>query len=480
MAISTELPGMSAVKHKASVIGVKVAGVLGVLFMAIMVASWLGPAAIREVGWALSAIALIALCVRPVVRTVQWLSRRDLFSPLIAFPLTYTIWFALGSLTLDTGASKVLAYSAAGLACYVAAILLTRKLSVGQSAKPLIFPAIINDWTHSRLWFAIGVLSLLTMVSYAYIISKVGIVALDPDAAEARMGLIEYGPVEAVLFTAAWTVLLFTAAQLWTGSASKARRRLAWLGLIPLAILLLSLGSRGYFFVPLLTAVIARHYLRKRFHIATLIPFALVVFMALSLYGYTRDQTLSTVGSSLSSNKATELAIFPLIYAYLYVSQPIETLHEVMRVIPRTIPYQNGLLTFDALRTLLPGHHEMSDMFFKQILGSDFVGGGQPATLLGPLYADFGPAGILIGMFVTGIIVAKAYSWMQAQPRVLRVLIYAWVMQTLLFALFGALIPYVTTLWIPLFWWILDSAWLRKPRFAVTVPAPVQTAEAHL
>jgi hypothetical protein len=53
------------------------------------------------------------------------------------------------------------------------------------------------------------------------------------------------------------------------------------------------------------------------------------------------------------------------------------------------------------------------------------------------------------------------------RPTVFRVLIYAWLMQTVLFSLFGALIPYITTLWIPFFWWLLDATLLRKPAFAM-------------
>jgi oligosaccharide repeat unit polymerase len=120
----------------------------------------------------------------------------------------------------------------------------------------------------------------------------------------------------------------------------------------------------------------------------------------------------------------------------------------------------------------------MSDIFFKQILGSDFVGGGQPATLLGPLYGDFGLAGIVLGMFLVGVLVSTAHRWMLKGPTVFRVLIYSWLMQTVLFSLFGALIPYITTLWIPLFWWFLDAVLLRKPSFALQAIGERQPQQA--
>jgi oligosaccharide repeat unit polymerase len=397
-------------------------------------------------------------------RAVGWFGRRELFSPLIAFPVAYTIWFALGSMTLfDDRDAKVLQYSGVGLACYLAGVLLTGWRS---SLKPTR-PVFKNEWERSRFWPVMAALGVATLLSYLYIVSQIGIVALDPEAAERRLDLVKYGPFEAVLFTAAWTIFVFVTAQLWTQKDSGSLRRVAWLGVSLITLILLSLGSRGYLFVAVLTTVVARHYLKKRFHILKLALLAILIFVALSFYGYTRDATLSQTSFSFKNGGAAQMAIFPAIYAYLYVRQPVETLQDVIRVIPRTIPYQNGTLTFDALRTLLPGHHEMSDMFFKQILGSDFVGGGQPATLLGPLYGDFGLMGIVVGMFLVGVIVAGTHSWMLNRPTVFRVLIYAWLMQTVLFSLFGALIPYITTLWIPFFWWLLDATLLRKPAFAM-------------
>jgi oligosaccharide repeat unit polymerase len=310
-------------------------------------------------------------------------------------------------------------------------------------------------------WLVLAGLGVLAALAYVYVISQMGIPALDPESAERRLEVTKYGPSEAVLFTSSWTVLTFLLAYLWTHKESRSVRAMGLLTVLVIALALLSLGSRGYLFVPLLTAMIARHYLKKRFHLVTLTAIGVLVFMCLSVYGYMRDSTLPKQGLSVSKGSAAQLAVFPLIYAYLYVRQPVETFQQVTEVIPRTIPYQRGLLTFGALRTLLPGHHEMSDMFFKQILGSDFVGGGQPATVLGPLYGDFGVAGILLGMFTVGAVVAQSYKWMRRNPTLFRVLIYAWVMQTLLFSLFGAIFPYITTVWIPAFWWAIHGLFLR-------------------
>jgi oligosaccharide repeat unit polymerase len=432
---------------------------LGSLFLALVVASFAGPIQLRWVYWGLAGIASSYLAGVSCRHLFGWLGRQELFSPLWAFPIAYVVWYGLGSLALlGDEDSRTLIYSAAGLLCYLAGVIVVGKGSLLKSSSL----EIREEWTRSAFRALSAGLAVLALLAYLYVISQMGIPALDPESAERRLEVTKYGPSEAVLFTASWTLLTFVLAYLWTHEERRVVRLLGLFTVLVLSLALLSLGSRGYLFVPLLTAMVARHYLKKRFHLVTLTVIGVVVFMCLSVYGYVRDSTLPKQGLSVSKESVNGLAVFPLIYAYLYVRQPVETFQQVTEVIPRTIPYQRGLLTFGALRTLLPGHHEMSDMFFKQILGSDFVGGGQPATVLGPLYGDFGLTGILLGMFTVGAIVAQAYKWMRRNPTLFRVLIYAWVMQTLLFSLFGAIFPYITTVWIPVFWWAIHSLFLKR------------------
>lgn len=52
---------------------------------------------------------------------------------------------------------------------------------------------------------------------------------------------------------------------------------------------------------------------------------------------------------------------------------------------------QSALSHHFRYKRLLPGHHDTSDFYFKNLLGNDFVGQGQPATVLGLFCADFGP-----------------------------------------------------------------------------------------
>jgi oligosaccharide repeat unit polymerase len=181
----------------------------------------------------------------------------------------------------------------------------------------------------------------------------------------------------------------------------------------------------------------------------------LIAFCAVSIFGYLRDTAL------MGENKTEEwLGIpapaIPFVYAYLYIRYPVATFRDLTTEIPRTVGFHYGTLTLGPLDTLLPGHHQQSDMYFKEVLGSDFIGAGQPATLLGPLYGDGGAIGVAVGMFLFGVMMAAAYRGMLREPTVFRILIYAWVVQTGIFSYFSNLFPYITTLWMPLMWLVLN------------------------
>lgn len=174
--------------------------------------------------------------------------------------------------------------------------------------------------------------------------------------------------------------------------------------------------------------------------------------MTASYFGWARD-AMGYGESSLGNLQFNGQGLF---YLYFYVRNTVTTLRDVMATIPHTVPYQGGYLSFGALASILPGHHVSSDMFFRQILGLNFLGFGQPATLLGPMYGDFGLIGIISEMFAFGMIYARVYSWMSQRRSVLAVLIYAWISQTALFSLFGALLTYAITIVIPLGWILLN------------------------
>jgi oligosaccharide repeat unit polymerase len=316
------------------------------------------------------------------------------------------------------------------------------------------------------------------LASYLYVIAGMGAIpALSADAGEIRLRILASGPAEAVLLTCAWTLIPMLMIYVWHRAPGRMVKFFCYAGVAVSFLLLLSLGGRSYLIVPLLTTLVVRHYAKRRLAIGKLAVVSVALFCGLSLFGYVRDTALN--GSGFGEDRmGIPGAVVPFIYAYLYVRYPVATFRDITTIVPEKIPYQHGALSLGPLATLLPGHHEQSDMFFKSILGSDFLGAGQPATLLGPLYADAGLPGIMVGVFLFGLLISRAYTWMLEEPTIIRVLLYAWGMQTLLLSLFANLFPYITTLWIPAFWIVLHL-FLRGPRESRRLLPILSPTEAH-
>jgi oligosaccharide repeat unit polymerase len=408
-------------------------------------------------------LPLVYFLFRLLLPIMRKSAARDLFSPLAAFPIVYIAWFAVGTIDFVDVPSDVayglfepvpkyvLGFAALGLAAYVVGVLLHRSRSSSDPARTPEF-----TWSDSGFLPIVAGLGFLMVASYVFIVAGMGgIPALDPNAGELRLQITSYGPAEAVLFTSAWTLIPMLMIYVWHRHPRTGVRLLCYAGVAVSSLLLLSLGGRTYLFVPLLTTLVARHYGKQRFKAGKLALVCITLFCGISLFGYTRDMSLT--GAQFGEERlGIPGPVVPLVYAYLYVRYPVATFRDITTVIPHQIPYQYGALSFGPLATLLPGHHEQSDIFFKNILGNDFVGAGQPATLLGPLYADAGWFGIVAGMLFAGVLTSHVYAWMLAAPTMIRVLLYAWLMQTLLFSVFLNLFPFLTTIWIPAFWVTLN------------------------
>jgi uncharacterized membrane protein len=115
----------------------------------------------------------------------------------------------------------------------------------------------------------------------------------------------------------------------------------------------------------------------------------------------------------------------------------------------------------------------MSDVVFKDMLGHDFEGAGEPATILGPLYVDFGWTGVFVGMSFYGALLSWTYRRMKSQPSPARIITYAWWLQNCLWGIFcnGFINVYVFLL--PIFWMVLYS--LARP---ARIPHHPTTGEA--
>jgi oligosaccharide repeat unit polymerase len=396
-----------------------------------------------------------------VVRFALQMKRgiNDVFSPIVAFPLAYVLWFGLGSLTftLDANPPPYL-YFVLGFFAYVAGAWIADRRSAAVQETQRVPKRI--PWVASHFRFVVLIFFLLMAGSYVLLIAQIGIPAIHEDVTIRREALGLHHYLVAVLISAALTVTSFSAADLW--SETRVLPPFVSGGIVILAFLMQgSFGNRGFVATPLLMLLVLWHYWKKAVPARRLAVIFAVLFVVSTVYEYSRANALR---AGVDDTSAFEIVSSSGAFT---LHMNLSNFRDIVQVIPSAVSYQHGYLTFGAIFQVLPGHHESSDEFFKRILGSDFQGGGQPGTLLGPFYGDFGVAGIVIGMFLFGVFSVKVHAWMREDPTLFRVLLYSWFTQTALFALYGDLFTYIITLWVPFMWWILN-------RWMSAAPKPIE------
>jgi len=409
----------------------------------------------------------------------EWTTRHDFFAPTVAFVVAYLAWFSLGSANVfdlpdDLAAGTFSPIPASQWGFYLlglAGYLLAWRVGMRKTdVLPNQFN-VRNNWNPTRFWRVVVLLAFCMLASGALQVAQFGVPGLSPLAGEERLGI--RGIPHFLFVSCAFTLVVVIPSYLWTRSTTRGRKIAAALFVVFVMIALpLTQGGRSDLVISLTTLFLIFHYLKRRATLFFLTGSAVVGLIALSLAGYARDYSLSG-GEHMDWLDMLGLPpwMVPMLYVLLYVRYTVATFRDVTVMIPSQVHYQYGALSFAALKTPLPGHHEMSDAFFKNMLGSEFIGGGQPATLLGPLYGDFGALGILAGMFVFGLIVSRAYQRMNRNRTLLSVMLYAWILQTGLMGLFGSLFTYLITLSTPLLWIVFD--WL------VTTPIDKPSVPTH-
>src|SRR5258706_1141631 len=161
---------------RARMASIALAATAGTGLLVLVIASWEGPIALRALNWGAAGIVACLISVLVLKRLLHWFSRHELFSPFIAFPVTYMLWFALGSLTLWNERNvKVLQYSSIGLACYFAGVVLD---GWRADLRPLK-TAFRNEWENSRLWLFVVSLAAATVLFFITVNSRIVKFVLD-------------------------------------------------------------------------------------------------------------------------------------------------------------------------------------------------------------------------------------------------------------------------------------------------------------
>ncbi len=426
-----------------------------VVLLVPLVGAAIGGDAFRTSLWVELSVIAAYSAIKEVRYLQAWSVRRDVLSPLAALPIAYVAWFTLGSIDwievpsswlfglFDPIPHRMWGYYLVGIAGYAVGVLLIRRPSERSVDISNCY------WRPARTQGVLIGFFLLMLFCWIALVSRFGIPGLNSSASEARLSV--HGPFYFLFVLSGWSLFVLTPLYYWS---CKTRSSPLWMALTLLltSVLLASLAGRSNIFVPLLTVIIIRHYVKKRLNLRSAVIFILILFLGLSVFGYVRDTSESDRSLLWMDLAGIPKSLIPAATAAVYIRYSVATFRDVTEMIPAHVPFQHGALTLAPFKTFLPGRQEMSDIFFRNMLGNDFIGVGQPATLLGPLYADFGTPGIFLGMMTFGALLAFAFRQMRSAPTPFRILIYAWILQSGLFGLFATIFPYITTLILLLLW----------------------------
>jgi oligosaccharide repeat unit polymerase len=369
----------------------------------------------------------------------------DIFSPLVGFPIVYALWYGYGISQLGGVGGTVTPMVTAGLLAYVFGCFLLKHIIYIRTPITIRYRPVKLDCLRWRNYTLLIAQLACAGISYLLIVSAIGIPLGQADFAFRRLAISKHSKEYFVFNMSSWWVITYVSSRMWSEHWSGARRVLSWLVILGVLGLTATLGNRGPLLMIFVVLIVCRHYLLRPVTLWRLAGALALGVGFFGVYGAARDLTAKSGPGFFES-----FGTWAVIYGLNYVVQSVQALIDIVHVIPTNVPFQGGWLSFGAIAQLLPGHHETNDMFFRKILHSEFVGFGQPATLLGPMYADFGVPGVMVEMFLLGLIYTWAYAWLSLRPSRMRVIVYAWVTQSVLLGIFGGVFTYVHTLLFPL------------------------------
>jgi oligosaccharide repeat unit polymerase len=355
----------------------------------------------------------------------------DLFSPIVAFPLLYVIWFGIASVPLirdldppraPTPIATQWPIYALGLAAWMAGA-----WGAGRALAPVSIsgeqrPA--DRFDSTRLFAACATVFAVAASTTGAIFARRGVPLLAGRGEAARLAFVSSG----------WERLLFcgfaTVAILVFAHAARERFRIQlrfWVLLLLSLGGLATTGDRGLVALPIACGVVLAHYLWRPLrpaHVATILaPLALFAAAVVIVRG------TGTYGSQyvdeLQRISGLPRGAVPLVSIYQGVWAGPNVFARLQDVVPSQVGYGHGAYAVAPLVSFLPGEQTWAADAIKRTLDDRYVGMGEPATLLGGFYLDFGLAGIVVGMALAGFAMTALYRRMRARGDAFTTILYA-------------------------------------------------------
>lgn len=338
----------------------------------------------------------------------------DPLSPAVAFPLLALAWFGLASIPLlsdregerppmPLAAWLVVAPALGAYAAGAAGFPFGSKTAPAPRKALPAHAALAFE--PRRLFAALAAITTVSGAALVLVWARRGLPFVSGTMEEMRLGAISSGYERFVGLGVVPVAILVFAHAATRPPGTKLERKFVALAAIALLLLALT-GGRGFVAIPIGAGIFLRHHLRKPFTLAQLAGIgALFAFFAAA---YLVARGMSHYGIAYYAEYLRTITLLPeplapLAPVVLGVRAGPVAFGDVLAVVPREVPFQGGRFLVAPLVSFLPGHQEWAPAFIQRVLRHDFPGFGEPATLFGSFYLDFGVPGVLAGSFATGL-----------------------------------------------------------------------------
>lgn len=353
------------------------------------------------------------------------ISRIDLFSPAIFFPLVLLAYNLAGNL-FDAGRSDVFKLKHSTYPLIVTALVVYYLVYYFVRKRKITLPSISVKWFSKLFYTGIAIATVIGFASLSYLLLSGQIGLIDESV---RRNISPVFNFLSAFFWFGYLILITAYISKYKLSKKKSLMVLSLSVLIVLALYVL-IGYRTNLFVIVFTLILFFHYHYKRFNFVLVISMLLVVSISFSVFGNMRlkneDQT------NEFNNQSVEVVIDEETKANLQKTKELPEWFKVITaefvngkiVLSRIIEHTSeegvmkGKLHFSAIETMLPGTTKSPRAIVTDVVNT-YSDNGIPVTregrtttpgLLGQLFLDGGYLLLVIGIGFVSFLLTSIYN----------------------------------------------------------------------
>lgn len=366
-------------------------------------------------------IFIIIVLLYIFITIINW-KKIDVFSPLYIFPGAYIVYLYVGSLEFLQDefiiSGRQWSFYLIGLIFFYIGCSFPLLKSKSYEKKSDICKRL---WNQNRLLLITSTIFLLAVIARVYIYLSSGIPLFSKDIFITRLKSVESGYIAEIGMS---TEIVFMVSL--AGLVLFKKRRLFFIIMILVSFgLSLFTGTRTSLIRQLIPGIILFNYMVKKISMKTVIILVLICLVFIGSMNFFRYYKIwgSLVTEDLSS-KQYRPAYYWLYFVFRDFKLGPEGLARILEIIPNEHQYQYGRLHILPFLFPLPGNQPQPGEVLKNMAGLEFPGIGLAATMLASQYADFGLPGIIVGMFLIGILFESVYLLAKRKKHPFYYLIY--------------------------------------------------------